>query len=155
MRLTTCSLLGLLLLSGCDKPSSENPFFPLVKGQAWTYQIETVYDAPDATTVKQTLEMKNLGSAELSDGSTAWVRRSSNGHEYWLRSGKDGISRVAMKAPLKERAIMDDEERMVLPKALRLSDTPETTSPTVLLAREKLTPFTLNKALAEDWCAAW
>ena len=27
MRLTTCSLLGLLLLSGCDKPSSENPLF--------------------------------------------------------------------------------------------------------------------------------
>ena len=74
MRFTICSLLGLLLLSGCDKPSTENPMFPLVKGQAWTYQIETVYDAPDPKTVKYTMQMKNLGSAELSDGSTAWKR---------------------------------------------------------------------------------
>ena len=134
------SLIGVLLLSACDKPAQENPLFPLVKGKRWVYQIETVYDAPDATTVKQTIEMKNLGSAELSDGSTAWIRRSSNGHEYWLRSSKDGISRVAMKAPLKERAIMDDEERVVLPKSLTVGASWTTSTVPYVLRRRNEKP---------------
>ncbi len=108
-------LLGALSLTACDKPSNEHDLFPLVKGKTWTYQIETVYDEPDAKTVKSTLEIRNLGSAELSDGSTAWIRRTNMGHEYWLQSNDKSISRVAMKAPLKERAIMDEEARVVMP----------------------------------------
>jgi len=140
MRLTTCSLLGLLLLSGCDKPSSENPLFPLVKGQAWTYQIETVYDAPDAKTVKYTMQMKNLGSAEFSDGSTAWIRRSSMGHEYWLRNTAQSISRVAMKSPLKERAVMDEEETVVLPNPLTVGASWITTTVPYILRRRNEQP---------------
>lgn len=115
MRLTALSLLALLSLSACDKPAQENEFFPLAKGKTWRYQVETVYDDPDSQTVSYTLEMRNLGSAELSDGSTAWVRRSNMGHEYWLRSDEKGVTRVAMKSPLKERAVMDAEETTVLP----------------------------------------
>ena len=138
--LSTLSLLGLLLLSGCDKPSSENPLFPLVKGKSWTYQIETVYDEPDTKTVKYTLEMRNLGSAELEDGSTAWIRRSNMGHEYWLRNTKQNISRVALKAPLKERAVMDAEETVVLPNPLTVGASWTTTTVPYVLRRRNEQP---------------
>jgi hypothetical protein len=138
MRLTTLSLLALLSLSACDKPVQENPLFPLVQGKKWVYQVETTYDEPDAKTVSYTMEMSNLGSAELSDGSTAWVRRSNMGHEYWLRSDKEGITRVAMKGPLKERAIMDEVETTVLPNALTVGATwTNATVPYVLRRRNE------------------
>ena len=75
---TRISLLALsagLLLSACDQPVKENPVFPLAAGKSWTYQVETVYDEPDGKTLRYTLEMRNLGSAALADGSTAWLRR--------------------------------------------------------------------------------
>ena len=64
-------LQTLAALSACDQPAKDNPLFPLAAGKKWTYQIETVYDAPDAKTTTHTLEIRNLGSAELSDGSQA------------------------------------------------------------------------------------
>ena len=113
----------IILLTGCDQPAKENPLFPLAAGKRWTYQIETVYDAPDAKTTVQKLEMRNLGSAELSDGTKAWVRRSSNGHEYWLVTDDSGIQRVAMKSPTKDLAVMDEEPRTVLPQPLKVGTT--------------------------------
>jgi len=117
----TCLALGVL--AGCDRPSHDNPLFPLAKGKSWTYQIETVYDDPDGKTVLHTFEMRNLGSAELGDGSTAWIRRSNNGHEYWLVSNDQGISRVAMKTPTQEQAVMDIQPRQVLPAKLAVGQT--------------------------------
>lgn len=134
------SLVSLLCLAACDKPTHENELFPLVKGKSWTYQVETVYDEPDAKTVKSTLSIRNLGSAELSDGSTAWIRRTDMGHEYWLQSTDKGISRVAMKAPLKERAIMDDEARTVLPSPLTVGASWTTTTVPYVLRRRNEKP---------------
>lgn len=133
-------VLGLLSLAACDKPVNENNLFPLVKGKSWTYQIETVYDDPDAKTVITTLEIHNSGSAELSDGSTAWVRRTNMGHEYWLQSTDKGIARVALKAPLKERAVMDDEARMVLPEPLAVGASWTTTTVPYVLRRRNEKP---------------
>lgn len=138
--LSTLSLMGLLLLGACDKPTHENELFPLARGKTWTYQIETVYDEPDARTVKYTMEMKNLGSAELSDGSTAWIRRSNMGHEYWLRNNNQTITRVAIKGPLKERAIMDEEETTVLPHPLTVGATWTTTTVPYVLRRRNEKP---------------
>lgn len=123
---TRISLLALsagLLLSACDQPVKENPLFPLAAGKSWTYQVETVYDEPDGKTLRYTLEMRNLGSAALADGSTAWLRRSSNGHEYWLVTDDSGIQRVAMKSPTKDQAVMDEEPRTVLPQPLKVGST--------------------------------
>jgi hypothetical protein len=61
------------------------------------------------------MSFHNLGSASLADGSTAWLRRSSNGHEYWFQFADKGVQRVAMKSPVQERAVMDEEPRQVLP----------------------------------------
>ena len=84
MRISLLALSAALVLSACDQPVKENALFPLAAGKSWTYQVETVYDEPGGKTLRYTLEMRNLGSAALADGSTAWIRRSSNGHEYWL-----------------------------------------------------------------------
>ena len=113
----------IIFLTGCDQPAKENPLFPLAAGKRWTYQIETVYDAPDTKTTVHKLEMHNLGSSELSDGTKAWVRRSSNGHEYWLVTDDSGIQRVAMKSPTKDLAVMDEEPRTVLPQPLKVGTT--------------------------------
>ncbi len=111
-------LCCLLALSACEKPSNDHPLFSLAQGKRWTYEIETVYDNPEGKTVKQNIEFHNLGSATLADGSTAWLRRSSNGHEYWFQISDKGVERVAMKPPLQEQAVMDEEPRQVLPSTL-------------------------------------
>ena len=128
LRLFLIGVFALVSLTACDQPAKDNPLFPLAAGKQWTYQIETVYDAPDAKTATHTLEIRNLGSAQLSDGSQAWVRRSNNGHEYWLVTDNTGINRVALKSPTKEQAVMDIEPRTVLPAGLVLGSTWTTTT---------------------------
>jgi hypothetical protein len=123
IRFSLSLIAVVIFLTGCDQPAKDNPLFPLAAGKRWTYQIETVYDAPDAKTTVHKLEMRNLGSAELSDGTKAWVRRSSNGHEYWLVTDDSGIQRVAMKSPTKDQAVMDEEPRTVLPQPLKVGST--------------------------------
>jgi hypothetical protein len=120
MRCFIFAACSLLLLTACDKPANDNPLFPLGSEKRWTYEIETVYDNPEGKTIKQKIDFHNLGSAMLADGSTAWLRRSSNGHEYWFQISDKGVERVAMKAPLQEQAVLDEEPRMVLPSNLAL-----------------------------------
>jgi len=120
MRCFIFAACSLLLLTACDKPANDNALFPLASEKRWTYEIETVYDNPEGKTVKQKIEFHNLGSALLADGSTAWLRRSSNGHEYWFQISDKGVERVAMKAPLQKQAVLDEEPRMVLPSNLAL-----------------------------------
>jgi len=115
MRCFILAACSLLFLTACDKPANDNPLFPLGAGKRWTYEVETVYDDPEGKTVKQKMEFNNLGSASLADGSTAWLRRSSNGHEYWFLITDKGVGRIAMKSPLQEQAVMDEEPRQVLP----------------------------------------
>ena len=140
LRIPALLLACLLGLVACDQPVKDNPLFPLAAGKRWTYQVETVYDEPDAKTLRYTLEMRNLGSAALSDGSTAWLRYSSNGHEYWLTSNDNGIQRVAMKQPTKEQAILDEEPRTVLPAVLQVGSTWTTTTVPYFLRRRNEKP---------------
>ena len=140
LRLFLIGVFALVSLTACDQPAKDNPLFPLAAGKQWTYQIETVYDAPDAKTATHTLEIRNLGSAQLSDGSQAWVRRSNNGHEYWLVTDNTGINRVALKSPTKEQAVMDIEPRTVLPAGLVLGSTWTTTTVPYFLRRRNAQP---------------
>jgi len=140
LRIFLLGVCALVSLTACDKPAKDNPLFPLAAGKQWTYQIETVYDAPDAKTTTHTLEIRNLGSAQLSDGSQAWVRRSNNGHEYWLVTDSTGISRVALKSPSKEQAVMDFEPRTVLPTGLALGSTWTNTTVPYFLRRRNEKP---------------
>ena len=137
-RIPALLFVGLWGLVACDQPVKDNPLFPLAAGKSWTYQVETVYDEPDGKTLRYTLELRNLGSAALSDGSMAWVRYSSNGHEYWLTTNEHGIQRVAMKQPTKEQAVMDDEARTVLPANMQVGSTwTHTTVPYFLRRRNE------------------
>ncbi len=140
LRIFLLGVCALVSLTACDQPAKDNPLFPLAAGKQWTYQIETVYDAPDAKTTTHTLEIRNLGSAQLSDGSQAWVRRSNNGHEYWLVTDSTGISRVALKSPSKEQAVMDFEPRTVLPTGLALGSTWTNTTVPYFLRRRNEKP---------------
>lgn len=140
LRISLLGVCAVVSLTACDQPAKDNPLFPLAAGKQWTYQLETVYDAPDAKTLSQTLEIRNLGSAELSDGSQAWVRRSNNGHEYWLVTDNTGINRVALKSPSKEQAVMDAEPRTVLPTNLAVGSTWTTTTVPYFLRRRNEKP---------------
>ena len=140
LRIFLLGTLALVSLTACDQPAKDNPLFPLAAGKQWTYQIETVYDAPDAKTTTHTLEIRNIGSAQLSDGSQAWVRRSNNGHEYWLVTDNTGINRVALKSPSKEQALMDIEPRTVLPAGLAVGSTWTNTTVPYFLRRRNEKP---------------
>ena len=140
LHISFMGVFALLSLSACDQPAKDNPLFPLAAGKQWTYQIETVYDAPDAKTITHTLDIRNLGSAQLSDGSQALVRRSNNGHEYWLVIDDTGIHRVALKSPTKEQAVMDTEARTVLPAGLAVGSTWTNTTVPYLLRRRNASP---------------
>jgi hypothetical protein len=76
----------------------------------------------------------------LSDGSQAWVRRSNNGHEYWLVTDNTGIHRVALKSPTKEQAVMDIEARTVLPAGLAVGSTWTNTTVPYFLRRRNEKP---------------
>lgn len=140
MRRFLFAACSLLLLTACDKPHNDNALFPLGAGKRWTYQVETVYDNPEGRTVKQKMEFHNLGSATLADGSTAWLRRSSNGHEYWFQISDKGVERVAMKSPLQDQAVMDEDPRQVVPTSLTLGATWKHNTLPYFLRRRNETP---------------
>ena len=115
--LSSALLSALCLLAGCEKPSNENPFFPLEEGRSWTYKVEIAFDDPEAHVDTSTLTLTNMGRVEL-NGAEAWRRRSDFGNEYWLRSDEKGVYRVASRSPTGKQAVLDASPRTVIPAKL-------------------------------------
>ena len=103
----------LLLVAGCGPQRDPADLFPLERGRAWTYRMQTL-NGPDFR--RETLRIEALGPREL-DGRTVWVRHTSDGTEYYLERDARGLRRVAQRSVLDDLPRWDAPERTVLPAA--------------------------------------
>jgi len=109
----------ILLLVSCNssqnKPSDMNDYFPLEKGRFWEYRVETNYTETEPT--YSSLRIENIGKKTIGD-QTFWVRRTSNGTDYYLRKDSDGVFRYGKRNIIEKHPSMDANKRMVLPLPL-------------------------------------
>jgi len=108
-------LLGLILslmLSACEK-APDNPYFPLDAGYVWQYRMHEHNRLVDRTLP---LSVENVGS-RTRNGERYWVRRTSEGNEYWLQA-KHGIERAATRTWLQTEPEDEDPRQLVLPGSI-------------------------------------
>jgi hypothetical protein len=89
----------------------------LAEGHRWTYQVSTEFE--NSKSERNTLVLRNVGSAELADG-PAWQRQSDSGMNYWLRQDETGIYRVASRHALHAQYQTDTPVRYVLKAPLQV-----------------------------------
>ena len=137
------ALLGALcllpLLSGCEKPANDNPYFPLEAGRSWTYKVETTFDDPEGHVDTATLTLTNMGRVEL-NGVETWRRRSDSGNEYWLRADEKGVYRIASRGPTGKQPVLDPAPRTVIPAKLTRDETWSTTTVPYFIKRRSEWP---------------
>ncbi|MBL8330365.1 MAG: hypothetical protein JNJ71_16125 [Rubrivivax sp.] len=105
------ALLGWAgLLCACS-PAPQQTLFPLEGGQRWTYDVRIEWE--NNTVEHETRELSTEGRATVGDA-PAWVRRSADGVEWFLRSDDSGIYRVATRTDLDAEPQADAMKRYVL-----------------------------------------
>ncbi|MEN9560222.1 MAG: hypothetical protein RLZZ502_1433 [Pseudomonadota bacterium] len=126
-------LLVLFLHSACS--TGDDGFFPLKKGQTWTYQ-HTLQIAQE--TSKSTFTMRNAGSAQI-DGTTVFLREDSDGNSYGIKSSADKIERVASKSMM--QAQLEKEAKPLTVMKLPLSKGATWTNSTVPYVLRRVSEF--------------
>lgn len=126
MNQTNQQLSKLLLLAvaislvACGKSEiNSSDYFPLNPGKVWIYEVETeMKDSEIHPTITLSTDRKITFDRE-----TAWVRRSADGVEYYLRKDDTGIYRVASRLDNQEQAILDPEKRYILKNPVQVGTT--------------------------------
>ncbi len=106
--LSSCSLLG------------DKDYFPLESGSSWRYSLNKVM--PDGKNNKQ-LEIRTLGETGFLSGEKeieGFVRRTSDGTDYFIQERDDGFYRVAKRLVVETKPQVDKEARLILPKGRNL-----------------------------------
>ena len=113
--------LGIILTQTevLDSGDPSNGLFPLSIGTTWVYEVQTEMNDPD---IEKTLTLSVDRKISFA-GDTAWIRRSADGAEYYIRRDKSGIYRIASRTDLEEQATMDPEPRYILKTPLQVGDT--------------------------------
>lgn len=115
MGLRMQSFLSMLtsagLLLGCS-PSGTASLFPLEPGRQWVYEVRTELENQPAETSERRIATR--GEADVPQGGKAWVRRSEDGVEWYLRADDSGVFRVATRTDLEEEPKADAAARYVL-----------------------------------------
>ncbi len=102
-------------LYGCSQPVSGDPndYFPLENGRVWAYEVTTTLEdhtpAIEALTI-HAREVQTMGDEP------AHRRHTSTGTDYWMRSDKTGVYRIASRTPLDRNPMADEPTRYVLKK---------------------------------------
>ena len=106
-----CATVALLLTGACSQAPDSDDYFPLDKGRHWSYQLTTLLD--DHAPTVEAITIASRGPENM--GGDAAVRRHvDSGIDYWLRSDKTGVYRIASRNPLDRFAIADEPHRYVL-----------------------------------------
>jgi hypothetical protein len=101
-----------LALSACGK-APESPYFPLNGGYVWQYRMHEHNRLVDR---KLPLRVENVGS-RTRNGERYWLRRTSEGNEYWLLA-QHGIERVATRTWLQTEPEDEEPRQRVLPETI-------------------------------------
>lgn len=113
-RIHRLSMVAAVALAGCGgKPEPE--YFPLNEGYRWEYRMQETNPLVDR---RLPLTMENLGLRER-DGRRYFLRRSSEGNEYWLVA-EHGVQRAGARSWIGGMPLPDAEPQTVLPERIEL-----------------------------------
>lgn len=97
-------------LSACGD-AAQTALFPLEAGHRWAYDVRTEWE--NQTVDHETRLITTEGTLAVGD-KPAWVRRSADGVEWYLRRDDTGIFRVATRSDLDPEPKADAAPRYVL-----------------------------------------
>lgn len=103
------------MLAGCQPDIPADDYFPLQNGLRWHYQVEQ--DLASGLSTRR-FSIENLGSATLGgkyQTEEVWLRRTSDGTDYYIVRDDNGTWRVAKRAVVELEPQIDDPERKILP----------------------------------------
>lgn len=107
-------LLSLVVsaLCGCSPSSPAASLFPLEPGRRWVYDVRSEWENKASERLERTIVTR--GEAPVPQGGQAWVRRSEDGVEWYLRVDDSGVFRVATRTDLEAEPTADSAPRYVL-----------------------------------------
>ncbi len=105
----------LAALQGCTPPVSGDPndYFPLENGRVWTYEVTTTLEGHSPAVEPMTVHAREV---QTMGDEPAHRRHISSGTDYWMRSDKTGVYRIASRTPLDRNPMADEPTRYVLKK---------------------------------------
>lgn len=125
-----------LLLSGCSR-SAQTALFPLEPGHRWHYEVTLEWE--NNTVDRESRVITTEGRASVGEHS-AFVRRSADGVEWFLRSDDSGIYRIGTRTDLDEEPTADESPRYVLKHPLQPGTQWQSNTTAYLLRRRQEFP---------------
>ncbi len=104
--------LAVLLGTACTDRSGTASLFPLETGRVWVYEVRTELENQPPEISTRTIVTR--GEAETPQGGKAWVRRSEDGVEWYLKVDDSGVFRAATRTDLEAEPTADAAPRYVL-----------------------------------------
>lgn len=137
------TLFALLLLGSCSQGTADaDDYFPLGKGRHWSYKQTTTLD--DHPAVVETIRIDSRGPENMG-GDPAVRRHVDSGMDYWIRSDKSGIYRIASKTPLDRYAMADEPHRYVLQRPFVVGTQWQTLTTAYVLQRRSEVPKEIRR----------
>jgi hypothetical protein len=109
--------LAIAALAGCGG-SGPSKYFPLGRGDHWDYALT---EANALATNTELFTVDDAGTAER-EGGRHYLRRTSNGTEYWIKVDDGNIERVATRTAVEYVPRDDPSNLRVLPVAPKAGD---------------------------------
>lgn len=109
--MTSCLLLAITV-AGCSRDGPTASLFPLEPGHRWVYEVRAEWE--NRQEEREVRTIVTHGQADLPQGGKAWVRRSADGVEWFLRADDSGVFRVATRTDLQAEPEADAAPRYVL-----------------------------------------
>lgn len=133
-RLAPVVAFAVVTFAGCGG-SGPSKYFPLGRGDHWDY---TLTETNSLATNAEPFTIDDAGTVAR-DGKRHYLRRTSNGTEYWLTIEDGNIERVATRTAVEESPRDDAANLRVLPVAPKAGDSWSfSTQPYIL---ERALPF--------------
>ncbi|EAR60774.1 hypothetical protein [Neptuniibacter caesariensis] len=114
-------VLLFILLQGCEEPVSSLDYFPLNDGLEWEYRVTESF-AGDSKV--RPYSVSNQGKVDVKgefSASQVYLRRTSDGTDYFILSDETGRYRIAKRTLVELRPRFDDQPRMIMSYGEQLS----------------------------------
>ncbi len=108
----------LIFVAACSPKIDPSDYFPLNEGLTWKYVVSEQHTE---NTQSYHFFIENLGATDraLPDkyfGMDVYVRRDTNGTQYYILNAEDGKYRIAQQYIIDAKPRYDDVERLILPE---------------------------------------
>ena len=108
-------LMVACLLTACGSDNPGTHYFPLDEGMSWEYKVTKSLGSEQQ--IKR-YSVTNMGAVKLADeytGESVYLRKNSDGTDYYILQDDTGSHRIAKRTIVEHRPRFDAEERKILP----------------------------------------